>query len=89
LSIVRFAEGATRRMPADVICGLMLPIFIPHCANLTMPAAGILSLPMHDGLIVPVSALEAAKTAILAAGEAIAGVRLRITVDVVGPCVGD
>lgn len=44
-------------------------------------SAGVLALPMHDGLVVPASAQDAAKAAITAAGLEIAGVELRLKVD--------
>ncbi len=53
----------------------------------TLRADGVLALPMHDGIIVPVSAAERAKALLLDAGERIAKVQLRVTVDV-APEVG-
>jgi hypothetical protein len=41
----------------------------------------VLALPMHDGLVVPASAKDAAMAAITAAGRQIAGVELRLKVD--------
>jgi hypothetical protein len=43
--------------------------------------SGVLALPMHDGLIVPVSAAIVAQDLMRDAGERIAKVRLRLTVD--------
>jgi hypothetical protein len=42
---------------------------------------GVLALPMHDGLIVPLSAAEQARDLLLDAGERIAKVTLRLTID--------
>jgi hypothetical protein len=42
---------------------------------------GILALPMHDGLIVPAPAQNAATAALIASGQLIAGAELRLKVD--------
>jgi hypothetical protein len=42
---------------------------------------GILALPMHDGLIVPTSAQNAVMATLMASGQLVAGVELRLKVD--------
>ena len=44
-------------------------------------AEGVLGLPMHDGIIVPASAEARACELLRQAGEAVAGVELRLKVD--------
>ncbi|MCI0752748.1 hypothetical protein [Teichococcus vastitatis] len=50
-------------------------------AMLDLAAQGVLALPMHDGLIVPASAKQAAQAAILAAGQRFAHSKLKLKVD--------
>jgi hypothetical protein len=46
-----------------------------------LKSCGVLALPMHDGLIVPAPAQDAARAAMMAAGWQNAGVELRLKVD--------
>jgi hypothetical protein len=71
--------GEPKRLLHHMLTGIESKIVTDVMRNLRHN--GVLSLPMHDGLIVPVSAANTAQELLTEAGERIGRVRLRLTVD--------